>query len=413
LNKGIIIEKYGKRALVLTPEGEFKKIKLNNTAADIGEEVVFSPSIYSMSKFAVTAAAILLLFILPVTVFQVSQASVAAYVTVDINPSVELALNNNLRVRRVTALNSDGEILIKQLPLKNKPLGDALKMLIDGAIDTGYISKDEENEVLVAAVSLNNSHEKSEQIIKTVEDAESFIDTTGYKINYEVMEAEKQTLNEAQDLGISAGKYMIYKEAKDQGLDIDPEKLKKDGIGKTLKEKGTSPGELIKKAKTKNKKHQETPKKSDDKYEEVKKPTAKDNDYNKLNKYKELENNGKWSKDVKKNDSKGNKGDKEDKDTKKDIDKNKNGENDISIKDHKGNNAGKDNKSDKKDKDDKKDKGNKNDKGNSDTGDTRIKQPVSPKDRDKNKTGRIKAWQIKMKAIVAKVTDRKITKFVQ
>ena len=67
-----------------------------------------------------------------------------AYVTIDINPSIELVVSPREKVIYAGALNEDGELLLADLELIGLDLEAALDLIIDEAIYLGFIDTAEE-----------------------------------------------------------------------------------------------------------------------------------------------------------------------------------------------------------------------------------------------------------------------------
>ncbi|MDF2865383.1 MAG: hypothetical protein K0R72_192 [Clostridia bacterium] len=64
-----------------------------------------------------------------------------SYVTLDINPSVELAVDENDTVVDTVTLNEDADIAYNDLNLVGKPIEDATGIIIDEAVKLGYITE--------------------------------------------------------------------------------------------------------------------------------------------------------------------------------------------------------------------------------------------------------------------------------
>lgn len=71
-----------------------------------------------------------------------TQTPYEAYVTLDINPSIGLVMNQQQQVLTAHALNEDGEMVLITLQLSNESLSSALTKVIDQSIALGYISLD-------------------------------------------------------------------------------------------------------------------------------------------------------------------------------------------------------------------------------------------------------------------------------
>lgn len=80
-----------------------------------------------------------------------SVSAAEAYVTIDINPSVELVVNGNDVVIYANPLNEDGEILLANLTLVGLNVDEAMTLIIDEAINLGFIDVDAEETVVSVA----------------------------------------------------------------------------------------------------------------------------------------------------------------------------------------------------------------------------------------------------------------------
>lgn len=80
------------------------------------------------------------------------------YVTLDINPSVELIVNRRDKVIYANALNEDGEVLLAELDLIGMDVEDAIDLIIQTATELGFIDPEsEETYVSVSAISKDNA----------------------------------------------------------------------------------------------------------------------------------------------------------------------------------------------------------------------------------------------------------------
>lgn len=106
-----------------------------------------------------TFASIAVIFILVFTLI-LSRGSndliVASTITIDINPSIEITLDEFDNVINVKALNNDGDVLIdKNINYSKLTVEQTIKILIDKAIELNYIS----NELNAVLISVQNANE--------------------------------------------------------------------------------------------------------------------------------------------------------------------------------------------------------------------------------------------------------------
>lgn len=122
-----------------------------------------------------------------------------SYVSIDINPSMELALNRLDRVVSVTSYNPQGDELIKNLHLKGKKYIQAIYMITENDRLKQYLQLEEELVITVAADS-------SKTALKAgVEQCCSHIGHGTRSVSVDVEVAQK-----AHDNGLSVGKYSAY-----------------------------------------------------------------------------------------------------------------------------------------------------------------------------------------------------------
>ncbi len=122
-----------------------------------------------------------------------------SYVSIDINPSMELALNRMDRVVSVTSYNRQGAELIQDLRLKGKTYKQAIYMITESGRLQEYLQSEEELVLTLAADS-------SRTELKTgVEECCSHIGHGSRSVSVDVNIA-----SEAHDNGLSVGKYSAY-----------------------------------------------------------------------------------------------------------------------------------------------------------------------------------------------------------
>ena len=87
--------------------------------------------------------------------FKWSERAVS-YIKVSINPELELGLNSDNEVVEVVNLNEDADIFTSDLDIIGLEVEEALELIVDENIETGYIDEySEENGVIVTVVNDN------------------------------------------------------------------------------------------------------------------------------------------------------------------------------------------------------------------------------------------------------------------
>ena len=167
--KGVLIEKRKSYAIVLTEEGDFQKTKPVNHV-EIGEEAILPPfkerqSAQSMinnlfkhpSIRISTAVALILLLIFPIYSWMGQPNKAEAYVSIDINPSIELTVNHHDEVIDIKGLNKEGTALINDLTWQDESVVDLAETIIQKSDQLGYLKK--EHEVMLGISYLNDEDE--------------------------------------------------------------------------------------------------------------------------------------------------------------------------------------------------------------------------------------------------------------
>lgn len=131
-----------------------------------------------------------------------------AYISIDINPSLEFGINRFDRVVSVESFNDDGQDLAEQLDIRYMDYSNALEQLLSEQTVQTYLADGAFMSVTVAC----SDDEKSSQILENVESC-----TTGQS-NISCHSANMEEINEAHSAGLSVGKYRAYLELKE----LDP-----------------------------------------------------------------------------------------------------------------------------------------------------------------------------------------------
>lgn len=255
--------------MVLTGDGEFRRVPLDRPGRNIGEEIALPPAVIGrplrfLSLAAFAAAAVLLLALIPSLLRGAltgtdelarshGQRVVLAYVTVDINPSIELGVDDAGRVVTARAVNADGEALLRDVNYAERPLDEVLDYLAGAAMRRGYLAAGRENAVVIAAVPAGEGRSVPVAVKRKVAEGERrvrrLMREERLPAEVGVIEAPGRRIREeAAAAGLSVGKYLIYLEMRNAGITVTTEELREAPLGRLIKEKGLRPGEVIEKA---------------------------------------------------------------------------------------------------------------------------------------------------------------------
>ncbi len=123
-----------------------------------------------------------------------------SYISVDVNPSIELNINRFGKVVSVEAYNEDGRTVTEQVPLKNVSYMQAIDRLLKDESYSRYLNKD-------AMLVFTVVSDQSEEIVKELNASELF---QSYGALTYV--SDSTCMHEAHQHDMSFGKYRTYLE---------------------------------------------------------------------------------------------------------------------------------------------------------------------------------------------------------
>lgn len=139
-----------------------------------------------------------------------------AYISIDINPSLELGVNRFDRIVSVEGFNDDGVRLAEQLDIKYMDYNDALEQILSDQSVEDYLAG---NDLLSVTVVCNNEAKNSE-ILEHVESC------TASHSSVSCHSGSTEEMHDAHEAGLSFGKYRVYLELKELDPDITPDDIR-------------------------------------------------------------------------------------------------------------------------------------------------------------------------------------------
>lgn len=246
--RAVVLEKDKKTLTVLTVEGEFLRIKYKGEA-QVGEEIPL-PAKKQIPVWYLRGgvAAVLLIAMTAVFAWTYQPAIAVTMLSLDINPSLQLSLDQRGKVLEIQTLNQDAQNLITGLALEGEHWQDALTLLIRQSIQLDYLNS-EHAWVVVGFSSLEETTKelkepKEDKVPKESKDPQKI--TSQETINKEVIaqnieetaldqgltpkvavyELTPEEINLAQEKELSLGEYALINTAQKVGVKVEPEKVK-------------------------------------------------------------------------------------------------------------------------------------------------------------------------------------------
>lgn len=223
MNKGIVMDIKKHRVVVLTPDGEFITFKRKSHSYMIGEEVSFNEQEQRVPRFSIPSflkpASLLVACFLCVFLFFYNQPEekALAYVSVDINPSLEASVTKDLRVIELRACNDDGKRILKEMKRwKNQPLQDVVRTIVKQSQEDGYLTNDKQ--VMLTAVTNEKSLEP--QLQQAMQGLKKEYETKHVAVVYQ--DSTMQVRENAQKAGVGTGVYIEQENEKKKSVAPPP-----------------------------------------------------------------------------------------------------------------------------------------------------------------------------------------------
>lgn len=220
--KGIVLEKDGHRCVLLTPDGQFRRVALPpNREIELGQEVTLSTQPVWLWQAILVAASLLVM----VGAWQWWGGMVpraVAYVSLDVNPSLELGLDRRNIIVVATGLNKQGDDLLADCPVNTMTMEDGINRIISATVAAGYLSRERNLVVSTVTVTGSGGNVSEELVTRVIEGslARSMVqaEVLVQDVGVELREAARQQ-------GLSPGRYMAQQKRGLQDVTVTVEQL--------------------------------------------------------------------------------------------------------------------------------------------------------------------------------------------
>ncbi|GAB6458322.1 anti-sigma factor domain-containing protein [Bacillus luti] len=209
VNKGIVMDMKKQNVVVLTPKGEFITFKRKVHSYMIGEEISFNEQEQKVPRFSIfpflKPASLLVACFLCVFLFVYNQPEekAFAYVSVDINPSLEASVTKDLSVIDIRACNDDGKRIQKEMKQwKKEHLKDVIRNIIKQSQEDKYLTNDKP--VTLTAVTKDKSLES--ELEKAMQELKKEYDIKHVTVLYQNSTMEMR--EKAMKAGVGTGVYI-------------------------------------------------------------------------------------------------------------------------------------------------------------------------------------------------------------
>ena len=204
--KAVIVECSNGAAVALCDDGTFRKLK--NKGYSIGQELFIKEKRRPnrmVQKLSICASLALVLLSFA-GIGSHSYVEPYSYVSLDINPSIEYALNRYDKVISVSGINTEGQQVVSSIEsdIKNQNITTALGVTIGQLEKDHYISQEKYIHGIVSVYSTNDT--KAQSITSRVN---TFSAEKSNICSIDTIPVSKEVKDDADSLGITPGKLAL------------------------------------------------------------------------------------------------------------------------------------------------------------------------------------------------------------
>ncbi len=213
--KAVVVELRDGKAAVLLGDGRVELVA--NRGYAVGQELALRPARHTPAKrlaTAASAAAVLLLL-----GGGIIYALPEAYVSLDVNPSIEYTVNRFDRVLGVRPVNEDGEAIVASLAhTRNATIGEVLTQSVTALSASHYLDGEDDTVLLLSVAS--GSAARSESLAQELTATARAATGDAPAVRVECVTGSRQDARTAQELGVTLGKKTVVDELQ-SGMEAD------------------------------------------------------------------------------------------------------------------------------------------------------------------------------------------------
>lgn len=224
--EGIVVKVTDTTIVLLCSDGSFRNVgRPKKSVPLIGEQYIHLQAKQPWLKYG-SMVAVVFLAILSYAFFSFEQENYSYVVAMDINPSIELALNEEMIVMKTTAYNEEGETLLSSIDVNGMTLTETIEKVITYSVEAGYLAYGD-GFLETSVISLKRNGGQIEEIEKSIQAT-----ITPLEIEVKVNQNNKATYDEAKNMHVSVNKLNYLQELEVEGVIESRE----EGKGRTVAE---------------------------------------------------------------------------------------------------------------------------------------------------------------------------------
>jgi hypothetical protein len=242
----MVIKIEGRSCLAVTPDGDFREVPLpKGVVTRLGQQITLDQKKKRLPYLRLfMAAASFLIIVLAGQLYLGHAPQAVAYLTIDINPSIELAVSSDGKVVSSKSLNSDGERILSEIRLKGFDLDKAVGIIVSQAIADNYLTKADDN-VILATLTVNEDSDPLVDLEFVYRAIKSSMDSGGVVSEVIIDTVKPEMRQEAEESGISTGRLLLQKKTAEKSLPVSGSDVSTMSLSKFEKEKEVTIIELL------------------------------------------------------------------------------------------------------------------------------------------------------------------------
>lgn len=184
-------------------------------------------SLFVLPSISFSVAALIAFLFLSGLMPNSSHSAAAAYVSFDINPSLEVGVDDEMRVVEMDAFNDEAKQIIKKYNFSTDdrmPFEVFADQLIKAYQTEGYM--EENQSMLITTVTDKTSDKKTKQELDHALNSIVKKAVVQYPVAITVSETNEEVRDKAKQLGVSSGKYTAFQEATKNDKHLKEERIK-------------------------------------------------------------------------------------------------------------------------------------------------------------------------------------------
>jgi hypothetical protein len=252
LKSGIVMQINKRKATLLMKDGTFVTVKIPKGKTPlVGKEYQASyfidkkRSLFVLPSLSLTASTLAAVIFLSGLMPFGNHSAVAAYVSFDINPSLEVGVNDEMKVVHVEPFNDEARDIIDEYNLssgRELTFVEFADKLIEAYEEEGYMLPD--HSMLITTVSSDEEDEKAEEELDEAVQSVVRHAAVNYPVSITVTETTADSRKKAKKLGVSAGKYSAFQKSVKKENPITDQQIKEVSIQEIQKKMTTTPKDI-------------------------------------------------------------------------------------------------------------------------------------------------------------------------